>query len=73
MSSLWRQSYGERYKYIWHQWYRQLSNLQRSEYQKCFPAPLDKDLCWEDFYNFIAEVPARRDSITDFIIGRIPK
>jgi hypothetical protein len=36
------------------------------------PEPPAEDLAWQDWYDEVAETPARsRDSIADFVIGRV--
>ncbi|NES83356.1 MAG: hypothetical protein F6K10_19215 [Moorea sp. SIO2B7] len=73
VTSGWRQGYGEVYKYRWHDWYDKLSDEKRTEYRERFPPPKDEELCWADFYELIADVPADYNSIPDFLMGRVPK
>jgi len=73
VTSGWRQGYGEVYKYRWHNWYCQLSDEKRSEYQQRFPPPKDEELYWADFYELIANVPADADSISDYLLGRVSR
>ena len=56
---------GEDYKYRWHDWYDQLTEKELSDYKTRFPPPEDKELCWYDFYELIADVPDDPDSIPD--------
>jgi hypothetical protein len=67
----WRQGSGERYKYRWHAFYRGLGSDERDAYKARFPPPVDERL-WEDFYSYVADVPAgKTNPIADFIIGRV--
>jgi hypothetical protein len=69
----WRQSYGEQYKYRWHSFYRGLSNEAKTEYRRKYPPPTDEERCWQGFYEQIADVPATGEHpIGEFIIGRVP-
>ncbi len=68
----WRQGYGESYKYRWHSFYRSLTEAKKAEYRLRFPPPVDKDLCWQGFYENVADKPADGSNpIAEFIIGRV--
>ena len=72
VTTFWRQGYGEHYKYLWHTWYRGLSDEDRRRYKQRFPAPTDERRCWEGFYEQVADVPATgQNPIGELIIGRV--
>jgi hypothetical protein len=66
----WRMGSGEHYKYRWHRWYRGLSGEQRADYKLKYPPP--DDGAWGGFYEDIADVPAKPESLADIIMGRVP-
>jgi hypothetical protein len=73
MTSFWRCCSGEDYKYKWHAWYRGLSEVERSNYKKHFPAPTDPERAWEGWYEEVADQPAGAESpVADFILGQVP-
>ena len=45
----WRMSFGESYRYHWHEWYGRLGQAERVEYQRRFPVPVDEEGGWADF------------------------
>ena len=47
----WRMGAGEHYRDCWNMWWSTLSPELKSAYQKDYPAPLNPELCWEDFYS----------------------
>lgn len=55
----WRQSEGEQYKYRWHSFYRGLSNEAQAEYRRKYSPPTDEERCWKGFYELI-----------DFLVSR---
>ena len=64
----WRMGSGENYKHRWHQWYRGLTDEQRTGYKDRFPPPQEDS--WSGFYEEIAE-RASQGTITDHISGRV--